>query len=149
MNHRHDVQNELRALLRGQKMRVTGGRMAVLTALHERQAPMTHEQIMDVIGENDFDRASVWRLLSDLADKGLLRRMDLGDRIWRYELVDVCRDIEASHSHFLCEDCGVVACLPPLEIRTREGLLPESLRHAKFTIRVEGICETCVSPPAV
>ena len=147
MNHNHDVENELRSLLRGQKMRVTSGRMAVLIALHERRAPMTHEQIMDVIGETDFDRASIWRLLSDLADKGLLRRMDLGDRIWRYELVDDCRDIEASHSHFLCGSCGLVSCLPPLEVRTRDGRLPEALLRAEFTIRVEGMCERCVAMP--
>jgi hypothetical protein len=47
---------------------------------------MTHEQVMTDQPSGAHDRASVWRILSDLADTGLLRRMDLGDRIWRYDL---------------------------------------------------------------
>jgi Fur family ferric uptake transcriptional regulator len=145
MTTHHDIEEELRGLLHEQKMRVTGVRLAVLSTLHEHQGPMTHEQIMDALSSDEYDRASVWRLLSDLADKGLLRRMDLGDRVWRYELVDACRSIDASHAHFLCGQCGDVACLPPLEIRTRGGDLPGVLSRAEFTIRIEGTCGTCLS----
>ena len=106
---------------------------------------MTHEQIMDTLPEGKYDRASVWRLLSELAEKELLCRMDLGDRVWRYELVDACRSIDASHAHFLCSRCGTVACLPPLEIRTQAGKLPRALNQAEFSIRIEGTCGACLS----
>jgi Fur family ferric uptake transcriptional regulator len=142
--HPDTVDEELRTLLRNQKMRVTNVRMAVLTTLHDHQGPMTHEQIMEVLSEGEYDKASVWRLLSELSEKGLLRRMDLGDRVWRYELLDACRSIDASHAHFLCSQCGDVACLPPLEIRTRSGELPGALHRAEFTVRIEGICGACV-----
>ena len=109
---------------------------------------MTHEQIMEVLPEGVHDRASIWRILSDLADCGLLQRMDLGDRVWRYELHDACRPVAADHPHFLCERCGKVQCLPPLHLRAEDGSLPMALQGAAFHVRVTGQCATCSGPPA-
>lgn len=106
---------------------------------------MTHEQIMAKIPEGTGDKASVWRLLADLSERNLLRRMDLGDRIWRYELIDKCRDIARDHSHLLCEACGAVSCLPPLIVRTLDGMIPKALQGAEFRIRVMGRCGDCVA----
>jgi Fur family ferric uptake transcriptional regulator len=145
MDSHPDLESELRALLRSQNMRATSVRLAVLSILHEHQGPMTHEQVMESLPGSKFDRASVWRLLSELSEKGLLRRMDLGDRVWRYELLDACRTIESTHSHFLCGQCGEVSCLPPLELVTHEGKLPGILNHAEFTIRIEGTCGVCLT----
>lgn len=140
--HDHHEQ-ELRGLLRAQGLRATSVRMAVLKSLHDHQGPMTHEQVMDSLSGGAFDRATVWRILSDLADVGIMQRMDLGDRVWRYELIDACRAVEDDHAHFLCEACGDVSCLPPLELRTQEGLLPEILRGADIRVRLSGTCVTC------
>ena len=43
----------------------------------------------------------------------------------------------------LCEDCGEVSCLPPLEIRARDGALPDALLGAEFRVRVMGTCAAC------
>ncbi len=125
-------------------MRATAGRIAVLVTLHEQQGPMTHEQVMAVLPSGVYDKASVWRILSDLADCGILRRMDLGDRIWRYELRDACRTVTDDHPHFLCEVCGDVSCLPPLEVRAKDGALPAVLLNAEFHVRVMGRCAGCM-----
>lgn len=148
MAHTHDhleeVCRELRTVLRGHSLRATAPRLAVLVTLHEQGAPMTHEQIMEALPSGQYDKASVWRLLSDLADAGVLCRMDLGDRVWRYELLDDCRPVDADHAHFLCEVCGVVECLPPLVLRTAEGPLPAVLQGAAFRVKVLGTCSGCV-----
>jgi Fur family transcriptional regulator, ferric uptake regulator len=143
--HLHRVQDEIRALLRGRGLRATASRMAVLVALHERQTPMTHDQIMTALADEHHDKASVWRILSELSEKGILRRMDLGDRVWRYELLDACRNIDHDHSHFLCNDCGDVMCLPPLRVEAPSGGLPPILKDASYQIRIEGTCGACVS----
>ena len=142
-NHIENVRAEVRALVKKQGMRATAARISVLVALHERQAPMTHEEVMDDLPPGTYDRASVWRVLSDLASVDLVRRMDLGDRVWRYELYDSCRTVTDDHPHFLCESCGVVSCLPALSISTRDGSLPEVLLNADFQIRIAGRCATC------
>ncbi len=116
----------------------------MLELLHETAAPVTHEQVMDLLPDVAFDKASIWRVLADLADEGILRRMDLGDRVWRYELIDACRPIADDHGHFLCEDCGEVRCLPSLELRDGAGELPAVLRGATFRVRVMGRCADCI-----
>ena len=139
------VRDEVRALLRERGLRATAARIGVLEVLHEERSPMTHEQVMENLPGGVHDKASIWRILSDLADSGLLRRMDLGDRVWRYELIDSCRAVTDDHSHFLCTDCGEVSCLPPLEIRARHGELPKVLMGAQFQVRATGTCSNCIS----
>jgi len=142
-NKLNKVQTEVRALLKAQGMRATAQRLAVLVSLHEEKAPMTHEEVMGRLSAGLYDKASIWRVLSDLAGVGILRRMDLGDRVWRYELHDACRTVSDDHPHFLCEACGDVTCLPPLEVRGRDGELPKALLDADFQIRISGNCGAC------
>jgi hypothetical protein len=71
--------------------------------------------------------------------------MDLGDRIWRYELLDACRAVEDDHAHFLCEECKTVQCLPPLRITDGVGETPALLDGAVFRVRLTGRCGTCAS----
>lgn len=144
--HLENVQTEVRALLKSQGMRATAQRLAVLVLLHERKAPMTHEEVMGALSPGMYDKASVWRVLSDLAGVDILRRMDLGDRVWRYELQDTCRTVTDDHPHFLCESCGEVTCLPPLEVHGRDGTLPQALVDADFRIRISGNCGKCIAP---
>lgn len=139
-NHVH---SELRESLRELGLRATAPRLAVLAALHEAAAPLAHDEVMLRIGEG-FDRATVYRLLADLAEAGLLRRMDLGDHVWRYELLDACRAIADDHAHFLCTTCGEVACLPEVEVRAVDGgRLPEALRGADVELKLTGTCRDC------
>ena len=144
-SHESSVRSEVRDLLRSEGLRATRPRLEVLVVLHEEAAPMTHEQIMAKIPEGTGDKASVWRLLADLSERNLLRRMDLGDRVWRYELRDTCRKVADDHSHLLCEACGAVSCLPPLVVRAQDGSIPEALQGAEFRIRVMGRCGDCVA----
>jgi len=139
------VQAEVRALLKAQGMRATAQRLAVLVVLHEKKTPMTHEDVMGVLSAGMYDKASIWRVLSDLAGVGIVRRMDLGDRVWRYELQDACRTVSDDHPHFLCESCGEVTCLPSLEVRTKGGGMPQALLDAEFHIRISGSCADCIA----
>lgn len=140
-----EVRDEVRGLLKDLGLRATSARIGVLEVLHEQQRPMSHEAIMNQLPEGVFDKASVWRILADLADRGMLRRMDLGDRVWRYELIDNCRPVKDNHPHFLCEECSEVSCLPPLELRAPDGDFPKALLGANFHIRVTGICADCLA----
>ena len=142
-NNLENVQAEVRALLKNQGMRATAQRLAVLLILHEQEAPMTHDEVMGLLSTGHYDKASIWRVLSDLAGVGIVRRMDLGDRVWRYELQDACRTVTDDHPHFLCEVCSEVTCLPSLEVRARNGELPKALLDADFHIRISGTCGAC------
>lgn len=137
------TQAALRALLKEHGMRVTAQRLAVLLVLNEQRGPLSHEEVMKRLDSGLYDKASIWRVLSDVSNIGIVRRMDLGDRVWRYEMVDDCHTVEDRHPHFLCESCGEVTCLPPLEVRTKDGRVPEKLLATEFHIRISGHCGDC------
>ena len=134
----------MRVLLKKHNLRVTNPRMAVLMAMNEKSGPMTHQELMDTLPKDGFDKASIWRVLANLYEVGLLERMDLGDRIWRYELIDSCRPMSHQHTHFLCDYCGQVYCLPEVSLAVSTSL-PAILEGASLKIRVTGTCRDCLS----
>ena len=145
----HDVHSEMRDRLHSRGLRATRSRLAVLESLHDAAGPRSHLELMSEIGQGQLERATVYRILSDLSEAGLLRRMDLGDKVWRYELRDpCCHTIADNHAHFLCMDCKEVTCLPEMELRPARGAaLPENLLGAEFQLRITGRCRTCLSAP--
>ena len=142
---RENVALELKSVLKLRGLRATALRLAALQVLHDQAAPMTQEQVLGALPDGVFDPASLWRSLAELSEKAVLRRMDLGDRVWRYELLDACRSISPDHAHFLCDDCGVVRCLPPVRLVASHGSLPELLQGAQLKLRVSGRCAQCAA----
>lgn len=139
------IRTELRARLRSLSLRATASRLAVLGLLHEAARPLSHAELMNTLSEQGWDPATIYRILSDLTDAGLLRRMDLGDHIWRFEFLDECRTVRDDHAHFLCTICAEVTCLPEVELRTLSGQpLPPRLLGAKMHLKVTGRCNLCV-----
>jgi len=63
-----------------------------------RRAVIAAEQATEVFAElqaEGWDRATLYRNLVDMTDAGLLRRVDLGDHVWRYELEHRVDQLEA------------------------------------------------------
>lgn len=129
----------LRGMIREAGLRATRSRITVLRMLHERQAPTSHPEVHEALGDDGWDRATLYRNLVDLTDAGLLRRVDVGDHVWRFELVDAGHD--ESHPHFLCTACGEVSCLPDIPM-PKTGL-PKSITAGDVTIQLQGLCDAC------
>jgi Fur family transcriptional regulator, ferric uptake regulator len=125
-------------------LRRTGPRVAVLSRLLDAQTPVSHSEMVRVLQPAGFDPTTIYRNLKDLADAGLVSRRDLGDHTWRYELA---RDRDAhgqKHPHFLCEDCGRVACLETTRVDIVAGPgAPRSLGRGKVEVQVKGRCDRC------
>lgn len=147
--HAHSAA-DLREAVRAVGLRATGARIAVLACLRQAARPLSHAEVMDGLDEHRaWDRATVYRNLSDLSKAGLLHRYDLGDHVWRFELVgDPCTtqdDEEHGHPHFLCTKCGEVQCLDGLELSLpAQAGLPSALRSKSVEVQVRGVCDDCV-----
>lgn len=136
---------ELKTLLRGAGLRATAARAAVFQALIDAGGPMSHAQVCDGLAEAGFDRATVWRNLADLTEAGLVRRTDLGDHLWRFELTTtVEHQVDELHPHFVCTACGTVACLPEgaITVHAVRGA-PKALRSGEVEVQVRGTCNDC------
>jgi Fur family ferric uptake transcriptional regulator len=132
---------EIRSGLRAAGIRSTAARVAVLEVLHRLETPVSHAELAAHAELAGFDRATVYRNLVDLADAGLLSRTDLGDHVWRFELKDEPHTDSGEHPHFVCNDCGSVACLDDVTIEIKPKAA--RLKHAVTEILLKGTCDRC------
>ncbi|MCW5890775.1 MAG: transcriptional repressor [bacterium] len=142
---RIDVE-QARATIRAAGLRSTGPRLAVLQRLEAARTPLSHAELVADLASSGFDRATIYRNLIDLTQAGLVTRTDVGDHVWRFERkrTTASRD-EAEHPHFMCTDCGTVACLPGVRVRIKaagSGRRPSVLSRA-VSIQLKGTCDRC------
>jgi Fur family ferric uptake transcriptional regulator len=133
--------DDVRAAIRAAGLRATPSRLAVLALLRGQDQPLSHGDVDERLGDR-YDRATLYRNLTDLADAGLARRTDLGDHVWRFEAVAAGHGA-AQHPHFVCTGCGVIECLPDVHLAMRRARGPRAVRAKKVEIQLRGLCDAC------
>jgi Fur family ferric uptake transcriptional regulator len=139
----------LRTRLRRANLRATAPRIAVLRAMDAAGRPLSHAELFQVLGgDAAWDRATIYRNLSDLTDVGLLRRYDLGDHTWRFEPAAAhpgpTADTGHAHAHFTCVDCGAVSCVDDVTLRVPDAAtVPRALATSAVEIQLRGQCDAC------
>jgi Fur family ferric uptake transcriptional regulator len=93
-----------------------------------------------------FDKATVFRNLTDLTEAGLVSRTELGDHVWRFEILDEDAHGE-KHPHFVCTDCGDVSCLGTMKF-TANSKQKASVIGRISEILIKGLCVECASGAA-
>ncbi len=143
MKHLGSNQTEsIKRTIRETGLRATPARIATLNLLHAATSPLTHAEVSDELRDLSVDRATVFRNLNDLASVGLLRRTELGDRVWRFEWVAESGEHGSAHPHFVCVDCGTVSCMD--EIKLTAGSMRMSQEFGEVTeIVLRGHCNDC------
>jgi Fur family ferric uptake transcriptional regulator len=134
----------LRDQIRQAGLRSTQARVAILQRMQTSAGPLTHAQVADDLESRGFDRATIYRCLIEMAEAGLLARMELGDRVWRYELRGASDEEKAAHLHFVCVVCGRIECLEGTSVDA--ALQPAIKRVANGTISevlLKGSCREC------
>lgn len=134
--------DELRAAVRARGLRATPSRLGVLELLRASDAPMSHGDVADRLAVEAWDRATIYRNLTDLAEAGLARRTDVGDHVWRFEAVT--DDHDGAHPHFVCTECGGVECLPEVELAIRRAKAPRAIKQRQVEVHVRGLCDACI-----
>lgn len=138
---------EIRGRVRAAGLRVTAPRVAVIQQLQAAQAPVTHAELATALASQGWDRATIYRNLTDLTEAKLLQRTDVGDHVWRFELAREQAEgahADERHPHFVCGDCGEVQCLPLDTVKVVSGRgLPKSLKGGTVEIQVKGRCDRC------
>jgi Fur family transcriptional regulator, ferric uptake regulator len=132
--------DDLRQLLIDKDIRVTDQRMAILRELAKLRIPTSHPELTDRLAGASLDRATIYRNLLSLTEAGLLVKTQLGDNVWRFELPTSTSTEHKAHPHFVCSDCGDVACLPQNTVSLRG----EAVRIEGAEIQLRGRCAMCV-----
>lgn len=138
---------EAKQRLRSLGLKVTAPRLAVLRVLERAERPLSHAEVVALVSERVFspdagwDRATVYRNLVALVGVGLVRISSHAGGICRYEIAKDSKD--CAHPHFVCDDCGIVSCLPEAEVVTKKKNTrwSKSLRSAE--VQFVGRCPSC------
>ncbi len=130
---------DLRQLLRDKGIRVTEQRMVLLRELAKLRIPASHPELTERLAGDGLDRATIYRNLLSLTEAGLLVKTQLGDNVWRFELPHTNSTEHGTHPHFVCTDCGDVACLP----KSAVALRGEAIRNQVAEVQLRGLCVAC------
>ena len=108
-----ETPNKFRAQLREKGLRCTNTRIEVLRILDAAKHPLSHSEVVGLLDSNLGHQATVFRTLVSLSNAGLAYITSRAGGINRYE---ICREElplrRHIHPHFVCNDCGIVSCLP-------------------------------------
>ena len=139
-----DSLEQFKFAIRGAGLRATPARLATLELLQEAESPLTHAEVAEYLVTLGIDKATAFRTLNDLSEAGILRRTELGDHAWRFELVRSGESGDSRHPHFVCVDCGKVSCLLG-DIKLTKKSLDASATIGRVTeILLRGQCADCV-----
>lgn len=129
--------------LRSQKLKLTGERMAILSAVLTRDTHFDAETLHAGLRAKggDISRATVYRTLDLLVQCGLVRKNSLGSSHANYE---AARDNE-HHDHLICLNCNKIMEFyrPDLEVLQEEICAENSFKAMHHSLQIFGLCSEC------
>ena len=132
---------ECKALLRKVGLKSTLTRIAVLQQLWIEGRPVSHSELVQSL-TGVGDQATIYRNLVSFVEKGLARIASTAFGTVRYEPIYEGEEAHEVHPHFVCQDCGVVKCLPKSTvITTVDPSWSERLQKSK--LQFVGVCGHC------
>jgi Fur family ferric uptake transcriptional regulator len=155
---KHSDSEALRVRIRSAGLRCTAARLAVLEHLASAAGPRTHADVSAALAGRGFDRATIYRNLTELTEARLVNRVELGDHVWRFEIrrPEDQGSHDRGHPHFLCTTCGEVSCLDDVSVaitptgrpRTRGAARERAadgraVIHTVTEVLLKGRCEGC------
>lgn len=134
--------DELRKQIRARGLRATPARVAILRLMRSANAALSHAEVIDALGTSARDRATTHRVLVQLANARLLRRIDIGDHVWRFVAEREAPDEPSAE--FVCDACGALEHLdaPKLSV---SGHVPRAVASGSIEIRIFGRCDRCAA----
>lgn len=137
------TQDDLTTMLQGAGLRVTGHRLAVLSAVAKVKTPVTvYELVEQLRKKEDIDQATIYRNLSSLHEAGLLRRLDFNHGHAHYEL----ETGRASHQ-LVCGNCETIEKIEGVSIDdVVKKMIKKSKKFKRTTthsMEIYGICKNC------
>jgi Fur family transcriptional regulator, ferric uptake regulator len=130
-----------RERLRGAGYRNGPARVAVIDLLDGEDCCVSAADVHHALGDR-VGIASVYRVLESLSAVGVVRRVDVGDGIARYEPL---RESGAHHHHLVCTECGKVEAFddPELERAIRRVEAKSGYAVEQHDVVLQGACDDC------
>lgn len=114
-------------------------RKAICRALDRSHAPISAEEILD--GLKGVHKTTVYRELGFLESEGLIKKIEFGDGIRRYE-----RSEMEHHHHLICVGCKKVSDIhleKDLEVQERSIARKTGFKILNHSLEFFGLCAKC------
>lgn len=125
-----------------------GARAAVVELLDGQACALSAYDIERALADGDraVARASVYRILDELVELGLVSRIEVGQGITRYEPV---RPGGHHHHHMVCDACGRIIPFSDEELETAISGLARRVAFQvdEHEIVLHGRCADCAATP--
>ena len=122
-----------------------GARRAVIDLIGRQECCLTAQQIFDRLRSEGrrVGIATVYRVLDQLSERGLLQRVDVGAGTARYE---AALPTGEHHHHLVCDGCGKVEAFADDEL---EAVIHKVERRTGYSVAghdvvLRGACRECV-----
>src|SRR5205823_8985794 len=121
-----------------------GARRSVVELLGRQNCCLSAQEIFDRLrsARRPVGIASVYRTLETLAALRLVKRIDAGDGVARYERADPAGE---HHHHLVCRDCGKVEAFSDPRLERAIGRVAGGLGYEveEHEVVLTGACEDC------
>lgn len=121
-----------------------GARTAVVELLGRQNCCLSAQEIHDQLrkARRPVGIASVYRALEALADLRLVKRVDAGDGVARYESATADGD---HHHHLVCRDCGKVEAFSDSRLERAIDRVADGLGYSveEHEVVLLGACADC------
>jgi Fur family ferric uptake transcriptional regulator len=121
-----------------------GARSAVVELLGKQNCCLSAQEIFDALrrARRPVGIASVYRALEALVDLRLVKRVDAGDGLSRYEPALVDGD---HHHHLVCRDCGKVEAFTDPRLERTIDRIAGGLGYSveEHEVVLTGACADC------
>lgn len=121
-----------------------GARRAVVELLDRQNCCLSAQEIFDGLrkARRPVGIASVYRALETLVDLRLVKRVDAGDGVARYEPAPVDGD---HHHHLVCRDCGKVEAFTDPRLERAIDRVAGGLGYSvdEHEVVLTGACRDC------
>jgi len=134
---------ETRAALKVAGLRCTASRIAVLQFVSRHVIPQSHADLAEALVPEGYDKSTLYRCLVEMAEAGLLTRLELGDHAWRFAFHAGAGHHPADHPHFVCVDCGKVECLTDVKVQVQAKKGRLAVRGEITEVTLKGHCTAC------
>ena len=128
------------------RARSGGARRAVVELLGRQDCCLTAQQIFDRLRAEGrrVGIATVYRVLEQLSERGLVQRVDVGAGTARYEAAHATGE---HHHHLVCDGCGKVEAFADDEL---EAVIHKVERRTGYSVAghdvvLRGACRECAA----
>lgn len=134
--------NPTTSLLHSVGLKATPARIAVLELLKKTSKPLSIKSIQSKLAKEEIDQATLYRIVSSLVEKEIIREVDLKHGHGHYELAT-----SSHHHHIICKKCGKIQDIDCDTTQIEKEVLKQSgfKSISNHSLEFFGTCKSCSS----